>query len=132
MRSLEQWNAHSVASLAFGQEIGVTVMQMATAFATVANAGVQRPPRLILGTLEASGHLHRLAPRQARRVISSRTAATLTDMSVTTEAGVTRIHVALDEAVDVSHFSLTDPARVFIDCRGVDRVAPKTLPAGTV
>ena len=57
-------------------------------------------------------------------------AATLTGMSVSTEGEVTRVHVMLDEPVEFSHFTLTDPARLFLDCRGVDTVLPKSLPAG--
>ncbi len=57
-------------------------------------------------------------------------AATLTGMSVSTEGDETRIHVMLDEPVEFSHFTLNDPARLFLDCRGVDTVLPKSLPGG--
>lgn len=57
-------------------------------------------------------------------------AATLTGMTVSTEGQVTRIHVMLDEPVEYSHFTLADPARLFVDCRGVDKVLPKSLPVG--
>ena len=57
-------------------------------------------------------------------------AATLTGMSVSTEGEVTRVHVMLDEPVEFSHFDLSDPARVFVDCLGVDTILPKKLPAG--
>lgn len=55
-------------------------------------------------------------------------AATLTGMAVVTEGEVTRIHVTLDEPVEFSYFALRDPARLFIDCRGVDKVLPESLP----
>jgi type IV pilus assembly protein PilQ len=51
-------------------------------------------------------------------------------MSVSTEGDETRIHVMLDEPVEFSHFTLNDPARLFLDCRGVDTVLPKSLPGG--
>jgi len=57
-------------------------------------------------------------------------AATLTGMTVSTEGQVTRIHVMLDEPVEYSHFTLANPARLFVDCRGVDKVLPKSLPVG--
>lgn len=57
-------------------------------------------------------------------------AATLTGMAVYTEGEVTRIHVTLDGPVEVSHFTLRDPARLFVDCRGVDKVLPESLPVG--
>jgi type IV pilus secretin PilQ/predicted competence protein len=58
-------------------------------------------------------------------------AATLTGMSVSTEGEVTRIHVMLDEPVEFSQFALSDPARLYVDCRGVSAILPKSLPAGT-
>jgi type IV pilus assembly protein PilQ len=55
-------------------------------------------------------------------------AATLTGMTVSSEGDVTRIHVMLDQSVEWSQFALSDPARLFVDCRGVDTVLPKSLP----
>jgi len=49
-------------------------------------------------------------------------------MTVSTEGEVTRIHVTIDEPVEFSSFALRDPARLFVDCRGVDQVLPKSLP----
>jgi type II secretory pathway component GspD/PulD (secretin) len=57
-------------------------------------------------------------------------AATLTGMSVSTEGEVTRIHVTLDEPVEFSHFTLTDPARLFVDCQGVSQVDLENMPGG--
>ena len=57
-------------------------------------------------------------------------AATLTGMSVSTEGEVTRIHVTLDEPVEFSHFTLTDPARLFVDCQGVGQVDLENMPGG--
>jgi type IV pilus secretin PilQ/predicted competence protein len=37
----------------------------------------------------------------------------------------------LDEPVEFSEFALSDPARLFVDCRGVSAILPKSLPAGT-
>jgi len=71
------WSGRSAASLSFGHEITVTPLQMAVAFATLANDGVAIPPRIILGTRSANGPLERSEPPEPRRVISSRTAHTL-------------------------------------------------------
>ena len=57
-------------------------------------------------------------------------AATLTGMSVSTEGEVTRIHVTLDEPVEFSHFTTSNPTRLFVDCRDVDKVDMDALPAG--
>lgn len=47
VRSPEKWNGDSLASMSIGYEIGVTALQMATAFATIANDGVKIQPRII-------------------------------------------------------------------------------------
>ncbi|MBX7054742.1 MAG: penicillin-binding protein 2 [Pyrinomonadaceae bacterium] len=47
LRSPDKWNGDSLASMSIGYEIGVTALQMASAFATIANDGVKIQPRLI-------------------------------------------------------------------------------------
>lgn len=47
VRSPDRWNGDSLASMSIGYEIGVTALQMATAFATIANDGVKIQPRII-------------------------------------------------------------------------------------
>jgi cell division protein FtsI (penicillin-binding protein 3) len=43
----ERWNGDSLASMSIGYEIGVTALQMASAFATIANNGVRIQPHII-------------------------------------------------------------------------------------
>ncbi len=65
---------------AFGQGLGVTAIQMASLYATIANDGVRVAPRLVAGTVSAGGHFTP-APRPAsRRVIQARTAHELMTM----------------------------------------------------
>lgn len=47
VRAPERWNGDSLASMSIGYEIGVTALQMATAFATIANKGVRIQPHII-------------------------------------------------------------------------------------
>lgn len=47
VRSPEKWNGDSLASMSIGYEIGVTALQMATAFATIANDGIKVKPRIL-------------------------------------------------------------------------------------
>ena len=62
---------------AFGQGVGVTAIQMASVYATIANGGVRVEPSLVAGTIGASGQFTP-APRPAsRRVIQARTAHAL-------------------------------------------------------
>jgi cell division protein FtsI (penicillin-binding protein 3) len=77
LHPVSRWSDYSPASLAFGQEIGVTVLQMASALSTIANDGVLIPPRAVLGTRGADGRIAGLPQATPRRVISSRTAELL-------------------------------------------------------
>ncbi len=47
MRSPDKWNGDSLASMSIGYEIGVTALQMASAFATIANDGIKVKPHII-------------------------------------------------------------------------------------
>jgi cell division protein FtsI (penicillin-binding protein 3) len=46
-RSPETWNGDSLASMSIGYEIGVTAMQMTTAYAAIANGGIKIKPHII-------------------------------------------------------------------------------------
>lgn len=75
-----RWSGLTRFSLAFGQEIGVTPLQMASAIAAIANDGVLVPPRLVLGTRDSRHGFVRLPAAEPRRVISSRAAQEITGM----------------------------------------------------
>ena len=47
VRAPEKWNGDSLASMSIGYEIGVTALQMASAFATIANNGIRTQPHII-------------------------------------------------------------------------------------
>ncbi len=47
VRSPEKWFGDSLASMSIGYEIGVTALQMVTAFATIANDGIKNQPHVI-------------------------------------------------------------------------------------
>lgn len=46
-QNCDKWSGYSLHSMAFGQEINVTALQMASAYATIANRGVRMKPRLV-------------------------------------------------------------------------------------
>jgi cell division protein FtsI/penicillin-binding protein 2 len=77
---VSEWSGYTHASLAFGQEIAVTVLQMASAFAAIANDGVLVPPRVVLGTLDAEGRMQLAEPPEPRRVMSGESARQLASM----------------------------------------------------
>ena len=75
-----RWTLSTHVSVSFGHEVGVTTLQMASAVATVANGGVRVPPRIVLGTRDASGAIQPAPSGEPRRVISNETARTLTGL----------------------------------------------------
>ena len=86
---LDQWSASTLPTASFGQGVGVTALQVASVYATVANGGVGVTPQLVAGTIGADGHSHPSARPERHRVISARVAAQLRDMleAVTTNEG---------------------------------------------
>ncbi len=78
---VERWSARTKQTMAFGQELAVTPIQILNAFAAVANDGVMMMPRLVRGVADPStGDVSRSEPVVVRRVISKETAATLRGM----------------------------------------------------
>jgi cell division protein FtsI (penicillin-binding protein 3) len=78
--AVDRWSGYTRASLSFGQEIGVTALQMATAMGVVANDGIRIPPRVVLGTIDPSGGFHRSPGSQPTRVVGSRSAREVSTM----------------------------------------------------
>jgi cell division protein FtsI (penicillin-binding protein 3) len=80
VRPLNRWQPSSIGSIAIGQEVGVTPLQMAAAFSALANDGVRTAPHLIREIRNVSGvTIYRPDPEQ-RRVISTATASALRGM----------------------------------------------------
>lgn len=80
VRPVKHWRPSSIGSIAMGQEVGVTPLQMTAAFATVANGGVRVAPHLVREIRSAAGAtVYRPNPEQ-RRVISADTANELKGM----------------------------------------------------
>ncbi|HEV7798641.1 MAG TPA: penicillin-binding transpeptidase domain-containing protein, partial [Pyrinomonadaceae bacterium] len=80
IRPVSRWQPSSIGSVAIGQEVGVTPLQMAAAFGALANDGVRVAPHLIREIRSAGGgSSYRPNPEQ-RRVISKQTASALRGM----------------------------------------------------
>jgi cell division protein FtsI (penicillin-binding protein 3) len=77
LRDAKTWYCTDLGTNAIGQGVAVTVLQMASVYATVANNGVLRSPTLLRGTVDARGHVAKAARKPGRRVLSARTAKTL-------------------------------------------------------
>ena len=90
LRRVESWAAIDLATHAFGQGISTTPMQMAMAYAAVANGGFLMRPYVVRRIVGPKGEvLHENQPHVVRRVISEKTASLLASMlkGVTNEGG---------------------------------------------
>jgi cell division protein FtsI (penicillin-binding protein 3) len=68
------WAPDERYTLAYGQGVDVTAVQMASVYATIANGGVRVQPRLVAGTTSAAGKYTPAPPSPSRRVIKASTA----------------------------------------------------------
>ena len=92
----KQWSGTSLPTIAIGQGIAVSAMQMLSAYNAVANRGEYVAPKLVKSTLDSRGD-PKDAPRSARRrVISERTAEQVTGML----AEVVRVGTGTNAAID--------------------------------
>jgi cell division protein FtsI (penicillin-binding protein 3) len=77
---VSRWLSSSIGSIAIGQEVGVTPLQVAAAFSTLANNGVRIAPHIIREIRTSTGtSIYRPNPEQ-HRVISTSTARALRGM----------------------------------------------------
>src|SRR6266568_2986474 len=77
VRKPERWAASSIGSMAIGQEIGVTPLQIVSMMSSIANDGVYSPPRIVAGVTPPNQGYQRIEfhPQGQHRVLSSYTAA---------------------------------------------------------
>ena len=75
LKDTGQWSALSLPMMAFGQEIGVTVLQMARAYSAVANGGLLPTLHLVEGVKRSgSAEFRSVSLTEPRRVLSEGTA----------------------------------------------------------
>lgn len=77
VRNPDKWNGDSLASMSIGYEIGVTPLQIATAFATIANDGVRNKPHIIKEIRDSEGNTISVTEPEQSPVVSPETAADL-------------------------------------------------------
>lgn len=81
LRPYAQWRPVDFAVASFGQGVGVTTLQLASAVAAVANGGVLGTPRVAASVVDADNRLIKaLPPGPATRVLSGKTARYLKEM----------------------------------------------------
>jgi cell division protein FtsI (penicillin-binding protein 3) len=78
---IDKWSGRTRVTMAIGQEISTTLLQMAMVFGTVANGGVLVEPRIFEKITDENGAIVDTAPyKPVRRVISQNVAQRLTAM----------------------------------------------------
>jgi cell division protein FtsI (penicillin-binding protein 3) len=90
LRNASTWSEHELASISFGQSIGVSLLQMARAFAAVANGGRLLKPYVVRQIKKRDGAVtYRAKTKVLRKAISSHTSEVLSKLlsQVTTKGG---------------------------------------------
>lgn len=80
VRPVEKWAGDSLASMSIGYEIGVTALQMTTAFATIANDGVRSQPHIIKEIRHSNEQPKTVTQIQETQVVTAETARDLKTM----------------------------------------------------
>jgi len=80
VRSPEKWYGDSLASMSIGYEISVTSLQMANAFATIANNGVRNQPHVIKEIRRSDEQAPIVTQPQQTQIVTAQTAKNLRTM----------------------------------------------------
>lgn len=80
LRPMDKWNGDSLASMSIGYEISVTALQMASAFATIANNGVRIQPHIIKEFRQSNDKVNQAAEPARGQIVSAESAASLRKM----------------------------------------------------
>jgi cell division protein FtsI (penicillin-binding protein 3) len=81
LRPVKKWSKVDTATIAFGQGVSVTAVQLVTALSAIANKGVLMKPYIVKGLMDKNGNMvQAAAPTPVRRVISPDTARKLTSI----------------------------------------------------
>lgn len=86
---LRDWTPSTLPTAAFGQGVGVTALQVASVYATIANGGIRVTPNLIAAKIKPDGTRVPSPAPERHRVIDAKVAHQLSDMleAVTTTEG---------------------------------------------
>ena len=97
LRRPEKWSKLSPASLAMGYELAVTPLQLASAYAALANGGVLMEPHLLREVRDTDGGIvQRREPRALRRVLPEWATDQVTEMLASVVADGTATRAAID------------------------------------
>lgn len=98
LRNYRRWYEMDAATIAFGQGISVTTMQLAVAMGAIANGGRLMEPILVRSVRDGRGELvEETLPRVRRQVVPSGTARLIADMlTAVTGPGGTGVEAGID------------------------------------
>lgn len=82
LAEVDDWSISSLPTIAIGQGVSATLVQVAQAFGVIANDGTYVPPSLVQGTVGADGVFTPAATAEPRQVVSAETAETVAQMLV--------------------------------------------------
>ncbi len=99
VRPLAEWYPVDLGTIAFGQGIAATPLQLAAAYAAIANGGTLYRPYVVAARRDADGE-HRTAPVAVRRSISPETAATMRTMLISS------VDSGIANGATIPHFSI--------------------------
>jgi cell division protein FtsI (penicillin-binding protein 3) len=80
LRPVSSWYSTDIASIAIGQGVSVSALQMLAAYNAVANGGKYVSPRLVRATIDDRGARHPVTETRTRRAVSAATASAVTAM----------------------------------------------------
>lgn len=81
-RPVEQWSRYSMGSLPMGQEISVSVPQLARAFSVIANGGFRVQPYVVESATNPDGDItYQHEPEPPQRILSAQTAEVMQALS---------------------------------------------------
>lgn len=83
----EDWWGSSLPTIAIGHGVAVTLIQLANAYATIANDGVAMDPSVVRGTVGGDGRLSPNPPTSQREVLGEETAKAVQAMLVDAVSG---------------------------------------------
>lgn len=115
-RPSQSWSRRSIYTIAMGQEIGVTPIQLATAVSAIANGGVLMRPYIVSKVIDPSGKVvERHSPEMVRRVITPETSrkllSLLTGVVSPTGTGANAAITGFDVAGKTGTAEVYDPQR---------------------
>jgi len=81
---LNQWHDINRATIAFGQGISVTPLQVINAYAALINSGLSVSPHIVKAQRGADGQWHEVTYPKGKQVVTPKTSAEIRDMMVAT------------------------------------------------